>query len=160
MLTHLTIIVWSHLTIFLFLQFLTSLIKLILLLKFFHRQNEGAEDKDHRVLLGFSMTWFGQRNVSSVFKDLFVILQASQVALVVKNPPANAGDIRDAGSIPGSGRSPGGGHGNPLQYSCLANPTDRAAWWATVLGVSKSQTRPKQLSTQVEGPGTEACFPE
>ena len=94
MLTHLTIIVWSHLTIFLFLQFLTSLIKLILLLKFFHRQNEGAEDKDHRVLLGFSMTWFGQRNVSSVFKDLFVILQASQVALVVKNPPANAGDMR------------------------------------------------------------------
>ena len=47
---------------------------------------------------------------------------ASQVVLVVKNPPANAGDIRDAGSIPGSGRSPRGGHGNPLQYSCLENP--------------------------------------
>ena len=50
---------------------------------------------------------------------------ASQVALVVKKPLANAGDIRDAGSIPGSGRSPGGGHGNPLKYSCLENPMDR-----------------------------------
>ena len=51
---------WSPLAVFLFLHFLTSLIKLILWLKFFHRQNEGTEDKDHRVLLGFSMTWFGQ----------------------------------------------------------------------------------------------------
>ena len=50
----------------------------------------------------------------------------------VKNLPAKAGDIRDMGSIPGSGRSPGGGHGNPLQYSCLENPMDRGAWWATV----------------------------
>ena len=49
---------------------------------------------------------------------------SSQVVLVVKNPPDNAGDIRDAGSIPGSGRSPGGGHGNPFQYSCLENPMD------------------------------------
>ena len=48
--------------------------------------------------------------------------ESSQVALVVKNPPANAGDIKDAGLIPGSGRSPGGGHGNPLQYFCLENP--------------------------------------
>jgi len=53
--------------------------------------------------------------------------RASQVALVVKNPPANAGDIRDTGSIPGLGRSPGGGHGNPLQYSCLENLMDRGA---------------------------------
>ena len=52
-------------------------------------------------------------------------LGASQVALVVKNPPAKAGDIRDVGSVPGLGRSPGGGHGNPLQYSCLENPKDR-----------------------------------
>ena len=50
------------------------------------------------------------------------------MALVVKNPPANAGDIRDAGSIPGSGRSPGGEHGNPFQYSCLKNLMDRGAW--------------------------------
>ena len=49
-----------------------------------------------------------------------------------KNPPANAGDIRDVGSIPGSGSSPGGGHGNPLQYSCLENLMDRGAWRATV----------------------------
>jgi len=50
------------------------------------------------------------------------------VALVVKNPPANAGDIRDADSIPGLGRSAGGGFGNPLQYSCLENHMDRGAW--------------------------------
>ena len=61
------------------------------------------------------------------------------MALVVKSLPANAGDIRDAGLIPGLGRSPGGGHGNPLQYSCLENPMDREAWQATVLGVTKSQ---------------------
>ena len=57
---------------------------------------------------------------------------ASQVTLVVKNPPVNAGDIRDVGSIPGSGRYPGGGHGNPLQYSSLDNPMDRGAWWAAM----------------------------
>ena len=56
---------------------------------------------------------------------------------VVKNPPANAGDIGDAGSIPGLGRSPGVGNGNPLQSSCLGNSTDRGALWATVHGVSK-----------------------
>ena len=56
-------------------------------------------------------------------------LWASQVTLVVKNPPASAGGIRDAGSIPGPGRSPGGGHGKPLQYSYLENPKDGGAWW-------------------------------
>ena len=56
--------------------------------------------------------------------------------LVVKNGPANAGDIRDTGSVPGSGRSPGGEHGNPLQYSCLENPTDRGAWRAIVPGAA------------------------
>ena len=60
--------------------------------------------------------------------------------LVVKNLPANAGDVRDAGLISGSGRPPRGGHGNPLQYSCLENPTDRGALWAMVHTVSKSQT--------------------
>ena len=55
---------------------------------------------------------------------------ASQVALTVKNPPTNSGDRRDAGSIPGWGRSPGGGNGNPLQYSCLENPMDGGAWWS------------------------------
>ena len=65
---------------------------------------------------------------------------------MVKNLPANAGDIRDMGSIPGSGSSTGGGHGNPPQYSCLENPMDRGAWWATVHSVSKSQIRLKKLS--------------
>ena len=63
---------------------------------------------------------------------------ASQVVLVVKNLPANAGDIRDVGLIPGSGRSPGGGHGNPFQYSCLENPMDRGEWWATVHAAPES----------------------
>ena len=63
---------------------------------------------------------------------------------MVKNPPANVGDIRDLGSIPGSGRSPGEGNGTPLQYSCLENPMDRGAWRATVHGVAESLT---QLST-------------
>ena len=68
---------------------------------------------------------------------------ASQVAIVVKNPSANAGDIRNMGLIPGLGRALEGGHGNPLQYSCLENPMDRGAWWATVHGVAESQTRLK-----------------
>ena len=66
--------------------------------------------------------------------------QASQVGLAVKNPPANVGDVRDLGSIPGWGRSPGEGHGDPLQYSCLENPMDRGAWWATVHRVAESDT--------------------
>ena len=64
---------------------------------------------------------------------------------MVKNLPANAGDVRDASSIKGSGISPGGGRDNPLQNSCLENPMDRGAWWATVHSVAKSQTRLKQL---------------
>ena len=63
---------------------------------------------------------------------------ASQVALVVKNPPANAGDARDADSIPGLGGLPGGGNGTPLQYSCLENSMDRGARRATVHGVAES----------------------
>ena len=62
------------------------------------------------------------------------------MALVVKDLPGNAGDIRHLGMIPGSGKFPGGGNGNPLQYSCLGNLMDRGAWWATVHGVSKGQT--------------------
>ena len=58
------------------------------------------------------------------------------MAPVGKNPPADAGDIREEGSIPGSGRSPGEGHGTPLQYSCLENSRERGAWWATVHGVA------------------------
>ena len=70
------------------------------------------------------------------------IFQASQVALVVKNLPASAGDLRDVSPIPGSG-----GHGNPLQYACLENPMDRGAWRTTVHRVPKSWTQVKQLST-------------
>ena len=62
------------------------------------------------------------------------------MVLVLKNLPANAGDIKDAGSIPGWGRVPGGGHGHTLQYSCLENPMDTGAWKATVHGVSRSWT--------------------
>ena len=69
-----------------------------------------------------------------------------------KNPPANAGHIRDVGSIPGSGRSLGGGHGNPIQYLCLENPMDRGAWRATVHRVAKSQTQLKRLSMHTHLP--------
>ena len=65
------------------------------------------------------------------------IVRASQVLLGVKIPPAHAGDAGEAGSIPGLGRSLGGGHGNPLQDSCLENPMDRGTWWATVHGGHK-----------------------
>ena len=69
---------------------------------------------------------------------------------MVRNPPANEGDIRDEGLIPGSGRSPGGGHSNPLQYSYLENPMDRGAWQATAHEVVNSQTQLKWLSTHTE----------
>ena len=70
------------------------------------------------------------------------------MVLVEKNPPANAGDSRDMGLTPGSGRSPGEGHGHPLQSSSLENLMDRRAWWATVHGVAKRWTQLKWLSTQ------------
>ena len=75
---------------------------------------------------------------------------ASQVVLVMKNPPADPGDVRDVGSIPVSGRSPGGEHSNPLQCSFLENPMDRGAWRATVHKVAKSRTRVKHLSMQAQ----------
>ena len=71
------------------------------------------------------------------------------LSAVVKNTPVNAGDVQDAGLIPGLERFPGGGHDNPLQYSCLGNPMDRGAWWTTVHGVTKSQTQMKQLSRHI-----------
>ena len=73
----------------------------------------------------------------------------SQVALVIKNPPVNAGHVKDMGSAPGLGRSTGGGHGTPLHYSCLENPMDRGAWWAMAHRVARSQTRLKRLSTHI-----------
>ena len=71
----------------------------------------------------------------------FMSFWASLIARLVKNVPANAGDTRDVGSIPGLGRPPGVGNGTPLQYCCLGNPTDREFWLATVYGVAKSQPR-------------------
>ena len=106
------------------------------------------------------------------FKNLFILYWgtgASQVVVVVKNPPASVGDTRDEGSIPGPGRPPGGGHGHPLQSSCLENPMDRGVWWATVQGVRNSWTRLKWLSThsgltvlwqfQMNSKGTRASAP-
>ena len=75
-------------------------------------------------------------------------MRTSQVVLVVKNPPTNAVDISNTGSIPGSERSPGERNGNPIQYSCLENPMDRGAWWATVHGVTKSQTWLRNLASK------------
>ena len=68
--------------------------------------------------------------MTGMLDNVYGCLRASQVALVVKDSPASVGDVRDTGFIPGSGRSPGGRHGNPLQYSCLENPVDRGAWRA------------------------------
>ena len=92
---------------------------------------------------------------NSLFSSPLTLIQsfprrASQLALMVKNLPANEGDVRDTGSVPELGRSPGEGHGNPLQYSCLENPKDRRAWRAMVHWVAKSWTRLKQLSTHVK----------
>ena len=70
-----------------------------------------------------------------------VYYKYSQVALVVKNPSANAGDSGNMGSILGLGRSPGEGNGNSLQYYCLGNPVDRGDWWATVHGAAESRTQ-------------------
>ena len=75
---------------------------------------------------------------------------ASQVVLVVKKPPTNEGDARDVGSVPGSGRSPGGGHGNPLWYSCLENPMDKEAWQAIVHRVTQRWTQLKRQHTSMD----------
>ena len=72
--------------------------------------------------------------------DKVSLLRASQVVIVVKNLPANEGDVREVGLIPRMGRSPAGGHSNPLQYSCLENPTKGGTWQATVYRVTQSQT--------------------
>ena len=79
-------------------------------------------------------------STSSIFGSPSFYIRASLVAQVVKELPANAGDSRGVGSVPGLGRSPGEGNGNPLQDSCLENPTDRAAWKATAHSVTKSWT--------------------
>ena len=94
-------------------------------------------------LWSFNLLWSLSKGEKE--KLLGKLTWPSQVALVVQNLPSNAGKQR--GGFPGSGRSPGGGNGNPLQYSYLENPMDREAWRATVHGVPKNWTRLKQLST-------------
>ena len=84
-----------------------------------------------------------------------MVRQASQGALVVKNPPADAGDVRDFGSILGSGRSPEGGRGNPLQYSCLENPMDSGGWQAEIHRVAESDTTEATACTHAH---TYACM--
>ena len=105
---------------------------------------EGENDTGDPSFLSLPLLPTGSfRNQQQIFGFISyeVLTQgASQVALVVKSPPASARDVRDMDLIPGLGRSPGGGHGNPLQYSCLENPMDRGAWWATVHGIAKSWT--------------------
>ena len=81
------------------------------------------------------------RTFKSLFGSISVFPRASQVAIVGKNPPANAGDVRDAGLIPGLGRFPGGGNGNPLQYPCLENSMDRGAWRTAVHEIVKNWTQ-------------------
>ena len=101
--------------------------------------------------VGIDRVWGRKFHVfSRHFPLKFEFLQhvnCSQVALAVKNLTGKAGDLRNVGLIPGLGRSPGGGLGNPFQDSCLENPMDRGAWWATVHRVVKSYTQLKQLST-------------
>ena len=89
-------------------------------------------------------TWFFNPNMQNCYY-IPQTPKASQVALVVKNPPDNGGDVRDTGLIPELGRFPGGGHGNPIQYSCLENPMDWRAWWVAVHSVG-SQTGLEWLS--------------
>ena len=100
------------------------------------------------MLTDIKITWHATRLLASWEKETPIGSShgygepgASQVAPVVKNPPASAGDIRDAGLIPGLGRSPEEGNSNPFQYSCLENSTDREAWCAAVHGVAKIWTR-------------------
>ena len=92
----------------------------------------------HRFLFIQKKRWF--------FFSQASLYRASQVTLVVKNLPASAGDLRDTGAIHESGGCPGGGHGSPLQYSCLENPMDRGAWRAIDHWVAKSRTRLKRFS--------------
>ena len=90
--------------------------------------------------------------------EIDLLISNTQVTLLVKNPSATGEDIRDAGLIPGLGRSPGGVHGNPCQYSFLENPMDRGAWWAMIHRVTKSQTQQRQLSMPTLNFLVKQCF--
>ena len=110
------------------------------------------------IFCGNFTSWVSQCILVSLWSTFtlthrYMAPRASHVALVVKNLPANTGDVRDSGSISGSGRSPGGRHCNPLQYSCLENPVDRGIWQARV---QNSQTRLKQLCTHIHTHGSQS----
>ena len=90
-------------------------------------------------VLTLANEWINKSNIHFIFYCM-AFPWASQVVLVIKNLPANAGDTKDMGSLPGQERSPGRGNADPLQYSRLENPTDRGAWWTKVQGVAKSHT--------------------
>ena len=112
------------------------------------RRQNYRQSKKISIVRGFGEEWIGKaQDIFRAVKIFYMIHNfghkrsynhtgASQVVLVVKNLPANAGDFRDVGSIPGLGRSSGGGHDNPLQHSCLENPMDRGAWRAVVHSIS------------------------
>ena len=105
----------------------------------------GSKNVELLYMIGISCDHFkiDCYNSRKFYANLMVTTGASQVVLVVKNPPANAGDLQDTSLIPGLGRSPGRGHGNTLQYSCLENPTDRGAWRASVHRVAQRWTQLK-----------------
>ena len=112
-----------------------------------------GESHGQRTLAGYSLWGCKELDTTKVtLQQQQAALWASQVAVVVKYLPTNAGDIRDMGSIPGLGRSPGGGQGNPLQYSCRENLIDRGAWRAIVHRVEKSQTGLVTACTQAALP--------
>ena len=96
--------------------------------------------------------WLQHQNSLNMCQDITCRIAFSHMLQNPGFPPTNAGDIRDVGLIPESGRYPVGGHGNPLQYSCLENPMDPAAWWAIVHRITKSRTRLKRLSTEQQNP--------
>ena len=117
------------------------------------RQGPSGEGSVHAPLLGmWTASFFPSLHILCLrcfcvhvspfyYARVLFYTRASLVAPLIKNLTVDTGETRDMGSIPGSGRSPGRGHGNPLQYSCLENPLDRGAWPATVHGVEKSRTQ-------------------
>ena len=112
----------------------------------------GAEPYGSACLLSVeklhSEKWEHAETQETVKGDQIILWSLSIIKDLAKNPLANVGDIRDVGMTPGSGRAPGGGHSNPLQYSCLENPMDRGTRWATAHWVVKSRTWLKRLSKQ------------
>ena len=110
----------------------------------------------NKKLYKLEFQFFGDVIKSLKFMNCMLERMSSQVALVVNNLPASAGDMRDTGSIPGSGRSPGRRNGNPLQYSCLGSPMVRGAWWATVQRVAKTWTWLRTHWTGQDSTGAEA----